>query len=177
MSLNLVVYNFQKNGKILKKYICKNHGGDSKSPKITWSSRDDIKSYALILEDPDAVGGNFVHWYIPFIKNTINQIDILNYNNTQKAYNKNLKFLNNLDLIMGKNSLGEIGYHGPCAPDGSGEHRYIFNLYTLNGILNINENNIQIKGSSEFYNILENDGIKIINIDKIEFTYKYKNYI
>jgi hypothetical protein len=34
----------------------------------------------------------------------------------------------------GKNSIGEVGYRGPCPPDR--EHRYIFRLYALSGTLN-----------------------------------------
>ena len=182
MKLNLKIDNFAKNGKIIRKYICKNHDGNNISPEISWEccSKNDtkIKSYALILEDPDAVNGNFVHWYIPFIDKNIDSIESLYYNNCviSNSKIKDFKILNKLSLIMGKNSLSEIGYHGPCAPEDSGTHRYFFNLYALNGKLNINNNNIQISGSSEFYNILENAGIKIINKDQIVFEYEYKKY-
>jgi Raf kinase inhibitor-like YbhB/YbcL family protein len=179
MVLNLTVHNFDKDGKIFKKYICKNQGGNSNSPKISWNCDDsEVKSYALVLEDPDAVIGNFVHWYIPFIKNTVWEIDTLCYDNLEGIYKNytNFKILNGLNLIMGKNSIGEFGYHGPCAPDGTGKHRYIFNFYALDEILNIDNNNIQISGSSEFCDILKKSEIKIIAGKKIEFMYSYKNY-
>ena len=48
-----------------------------------------------------------------------------------------------------KNSLGNIGYHGPCAPRESGTHRYIIKLYGLKKLIPINEN-LSIKSSNEF---------------------------
>jgi Raf kinase inhibitor-like YbhB/YbcL family protein len=130
------------------------------------------------MEDPDAVGGNLVHWYIPFISPKINVIKLKNCKLLQKLYEKLAKknnFENSLDklnLIIGKNTLGNFGYHGPCPPKGSGEHRYIFNLYALDGKLNINSDNIQINGTDEFKTILKDQGIKVIDENKVQFLKK-----
>ena len=166
--LNFIVHDFSNNSNMInKKYICKNHNGSNISPKISWNNIKNTKSYALILEDPDAPSGNFIHWYIPYISPEINQIDSLN-----NKSNKN-NFITGR-IIQCKNSLGEIGYHGPCAP--SGVHRYIFTLYALDGAFNIpsfpvNSCEESIKSSKEFENKLK---IKKINIlEKKSLIYKY----
>jgi len=166
----------QKNKKILKKYICSNQGGGDHSPKISWKSIGNAKSYALILEDPDAVIGNFVHWYIPFIQKDINQINSLDYHIMQNINPENLKIdPKTINIIHGKNTLNKIGYHGPCAPEGSGTHRYIFNLYALDGIL-IKLHSLQISGTHEFENILRKNKITIISKEKKEFLYGFRDY-
>lgn len=61
---------------------------------------DKSKIYLLIMYDPDAVVGTFVHWIVSDIKN----------NNLNEG----------TDLI---------GYKGPAPPPKTGKHRYIFELY------------------------------------------------
>ena len=180
------VKNFIKNNKILRKYICKNHGGNNISPQILWNKMSQTMSYALILEDPDAVIGNFVHWYLPFIDPSINQISSLDYNNPENLENlenkenKENKEKNkeNIRIIHGKNTLDEFGYHGPCAPPNSGTHRYIFTLYALGGKLDFTRTseNLKIKSSNEFENILRKNNIQILSLEKQEFNYSYKDY-
>jgi len=174
--LQLKIQNFTKNNKILSKYICKNHGGENISPEISWNKISQATSYALILEDPDVVVKNFIHWYLPFIDKSINKIDSLDYNyqNISKTVNSN----KTIRIIHGKNSLGKINYYGPCAPPNSGLHRYIFTLYALDGKLDLHKilENLQIKSSNEFENILQISNIKILASDKKEFNYSYKDF-
>ena len=80
---------------------------------------EQAKSLALIIDDPDAPGGDFVHW----ILYDIPVIDRIKE-----------------DTIVGKqglNSLGRLGYVSPCPP--TGVHRYFFKIYALDKILNYNE--------------------------------------
>ena len=81
--------------------------------------------------------------------------------------------LNKLSIFFGKNNLDTYGYTGPCPPIGTDLHRYIFNIYALDNILEINEKNIKIKDSKNFENILKEQSIKYI--DKSSIMYKYKN--
>lgn len=80
------------------------------------------KSLAIILEDPDAVSGTFVHWLV---------WDIL-------VSTTSMKIQENSKLgILGKNDAGEVGYFGPRPPKGSGAHHYFFKVYALNNILEL----------------------------------------
>ena len=61
---------------------------------------DNNKEYIIIMHDPDAVGGNRIHWMITNIRN--NEI-------------------NSGKIIF--------PYEGPAPPAKTGKHRYIFELY------------------------------------------------
>jgi hypothetical protein len=181
--MNLEIINFTKNNKIYKKYICENHEGLSNSPHVKWNKIDGAKSYALIMEDPDIPsGGIFIHWYIPFIDPTIQELDEINgslYNKYNKIKNKNKKsFLKNMKIIQGKNTIKKYGYHGPCAPDGSGKHRYIFRLYAFNIKIRIDESLLNIISSNDFILKLKKkySSLKIIAEDEKIFTYSYLDY-
>ena len=77
------------------------------------------KSLALIMDDPDAPIGTFVHWVAWNIPVNTKQL--------QKG--------NEPGGAAGKNGAGKTGYIGPCPP--SGTHRYFFKLYALDTTLNI----------------------------------------
>lgn len=165
-----------------KKHLCINHGGKNITPKISWTSINNAESYALILEDPDAVNGTFIHWYIPYINKNITNINSLN-NITNKLSNiSDINLLNlsnkikSMKLFYGKNSLNKFEYHGPCAPKDTGIHRYIFHLYALNDIIKINENTIKIDNSGQFEEMLTKSDIKIISKDTIIYKYCYTNF-
>lgn len=176
MILNILNYTNNKN-KINKKYICKKHDGEDICPEIEWKikNNNNIKSYSLIFED---ITVGYIHLYIPYIHKNIRKIesfsnlsfeDILK-NNSKLTIIPN-KILEEVKMYIGKNTIGENKYHGPCAPDGTGIHTYIFRLYALDGIMNINS----IKSSSEFKAILKKNKINIIDYAEKEFHYSYKN--
>ena len=188
--MNLTVHNFLKNSKIKKKYICKEQDGSNLTPEISWSKIKDAASYALIIEDPDArpslnvVPSTFIHWYIPYISKDIQKISslLLSGIHNLNSFIKNNSIKNNsiqynsIQLLNGKNTLGELGYHGPCAPNGTGIHRYIFTIYALDSLLEINQNNIKIVDSKDFCNILKKANITILNKESTIFYYSYKDY-
>ncbi len=102
---------FAEGANIPSKYTCT---GESVSPPLQWSGAPaQTKSYALIVEDPDAPSGTFYHW-----------VDF-NIPASQTQISEGAKNVG----TPGKYSAGKLGYTGPCPP--SGTHRYIFNLYAL----------------------------------------------
>ncbi len=110
-SLALTSTAFTDGGDIPKKYSCQ---GDKTSPELKWSGASSAtKSYALIVEDPDAPSGTFIHWVAYDIH--ASQTEIPEGAGTAG--------------VSGKNSARQDGYTPPCPP--SGTHRYIFNLYAL----------------------------------------------
>src|SRR5208337_4774173 len=51
---------FSSNGPIPVDYTC---DGADRSPQLTWSAAPSgTKSFAVLVVDPDAVGGEFIHW-------------------------------------------------------------------------------------------------------------------
>ena len=89
--------------------------GQNKSPELRWSEAPaDARSFALIVDDPDAPGGTFTHWLLVNIPATASA---LAEGDTTTG-------------ISGQNGFGKPGYGGPCPPRGS-THRYFFKLYAL----------------------------------------------
>ncbi len=111
---------FTDGASIPGKYSCK---GESISPPLKWSGAPaQTKSYALIVQDPDAPSGTFYHW-----------VDF----NIPASTTQSPEGAQNVGT-PGKNGAGKLGYTGPCPP--SGTHRYIFNLYALDvTTLRVNE--------------------------------------
>lgn len=115
---------FSNKEQIPVKYTC---DGNNISPPLTIENvPENAKSLVLIVDDPDAPGGKFVHWVVYNIPVDRTQLDENTGANTPKLKSGGLQ---------GKNSFGEVGYGGPCPP--SGEHRYFFKLYALDKDLDL----------------------------------------
>jgi Raf kinase inhibitor-like YbhB/YbcL family protein len=108
---------FSNNGTIPVDYTC---DGADISPPLSFSSVPaTTKSLVLIMDDPDALIGTWVHWLVWNIPaNTAG-------------------FLpgENITFPQGKNDFGTTAYGGPCPP--SGVHRYFFKLYVLDTMLSL----------------------------------------
>jgi Raf kinase inhibitor-like YbhB/YbcL family protein len=103
--------------------------GEDLSPPLDWNDPPaSTQSFALIMDDPDAPGGTWVHWVV--------------YNIPAEERNLLAKIPSEAQLsngtIQGVNSWGKVGYGGPCPP--SGTHRYFFKLYALDTTLSLDEN-------------------------------------
>ena len=108
---------FENEGIIPSEYTC---DGADISPQLSISDvPNSAKSLALIMDDPDAPMGTFVHWVVWNISPEKSTID------------KGEK----LQEPQGITSFGNSEYGGPCPP--SGTHRYFFKLYALDSILDI----------------------------------------
>ncbi|MUN28072.1 YbhB/YbcL family Raf kinase inhibitor-like protein [Sulfuracidifex metallicus] len=106
---------FKEGEEIPQKFTCE---GDDVSPHISWDKVDGAKSYALIMEDPDAPSGLFVHWII--------------YNIKTNSLAENMPRKERInEIIQGENDFGNIGYGGPCPPKSHPAHRYFIRVYAL----------------------------------------------
>jgi hypothetical protein len=102
---------------IPKEYSC---DGGNNLPVLKISDVPKMaKSLALIMEDPDAPMGTFVHW---LVWNISPESPELSKKEVSKYY-------------QGKNSAERTGYLGPCPPHGT--HRYFFRLYALDTALTL----------------------------------------
>lgn len=107
---------FEHKGSIPIKYTC--DGEDVNPPLIIDGIPEKAKSLVLIMDDPDAPMGTWVHWVVwnvPLI-NTIEE--------------------NSVPGVEGINDFNRHGYGGPCPPSGS--HRYFFKVYALTTELDLN---------------------------------------
>ena len=91
-------------------YTCK---GANTSPPLTWSAP---LGAALVVDDPDAVNGLYIHWIVAGIAPGTGSIG----DGQTPAGGTVLP-----------NTAGLPEYKGPCPPAGSGTHHYRFMLYQL----------------------------------------------
>ncbi len=124
-SLNLSSPAFKNGSSMPSIYTC---DGENISPELKISNiPPKTKSLVLIMDDPDAPVGTWVHWVV---YNIPANIKILKQNIDKKPVLEN-------GITQGKNSWGEIGYGGPCPPKITGTHRYFFKLYAIDKKLNL----------------------------------------
>jgi Raf kinase inhibitor-like YbhB/YbcL family protein len=108
---------FPEGGRIARKYGCM-----GKNLSIPLRFRDipkGTKSLALVMEDPDAPSGTFIHWVLYGI--AANLVGLEEGLSRAKLEDRGIK--------EGVNDFGNIAYGGPCPP--RGEHRYFIKLYAL----------------------------------------------
>ena len=103
---------FRDGQPIAAQYSC---DGANQSPALAWGAPPQgTKSFALVVDDPDAPGGTFYHWGsfdIPIGARAIPAGQIVG--------------------AQAINDFGKTGYGGPCPPPGHGPHHYRFKLFAL----------------------------------------------
>jgi Raf kinase inhibitor-like YbhB/YbcL family protein len=103
---------FAVGGAIPRRHTC---DGEDRSPPLSWTTPPTgSRSLGLILDDPDAPGGRFIHWLawgIPPDTGGLAEGEVA--------------------PLEGRNDFGTVGYRGPCPPRGRGPHRYRFRLHAL----------------------------------------------
>ena len=114
---NLTISNtaFKNNNKIPPKYTC---SGEDVNPQLDITGiPEETKSLVLIIDDPDAPMGNWVHWIVWNIPPT------------------NMIKEKSVPGVEGINDFGKHSYGGPCPP--SGTHRYFFKVAALDTELSL----------------------------------------
>src|SRR5512144_2032192 len=97
---------FADNGSIPQRFTCQ---GDNVSPELNWSEAPaGTKSFALIVDDPDAPGGTFTHWVLFDIPAGTKQL----------AEGAGAKNTSSPIGLSGTNDAYQPGYTGPCPPNG-----------------------------------------------------------
>jgi Raf kinase inhibitor-like YbhB/YbcL family protein len=123
MAVTITSSSFTEGGLIPKKHTC---DAEDISPDLNWSGvPKEVKSLALICDDPDAPGGTWVHWVL---FNIPADVTILQAGVSPDAVLKN-------GARHGKNDFRKLGYGGPCPPGGT--HRYFFKIYALDTLLSL----------------------------------------
>ncbi len=123
MTLKLSSPAFKHMAPIPRRYTCQ---GEDVSPPLTWEGAPEAtKSFALIVDDPDAPDPaapklTWVHWVVWDIPATTSALDeaIASLPSPAKS---------------GLNDWQRTGYGGPCPP--IGRHRYFHKLYALDTVL------------------------------------------
>lgn len=122
-SMNLTSTAFFYGEFIPAKYSC---NSEDVSPSLSWTEPPaGTQSFALIMDDPDAPVGTWVHWVLFNLPASARGLS--------EGMPSDLKFSDG--SVQGITSARSHGYHGPCPP--SGTHRYFFKLYALDTALSL----------------------------------------
>jgi hypothetical protein len=110
MAFTLTSSAFQDGDTIPRQFTC---DGNDTAPPLAWSDAPEgTRSFALVMEDPDAPQGTFTHWLLYDIPVTTMEL--------REQAGTALR-----------NSFGHAAYGGPCPPPGHGPHRYLFTLHAV----------------------------------------------
>lgn len=124
MALSIESPAFENNAHIPRVYTA---DGEDRSPPLRWSGvPKEAKTLTLIVEDPDAPSGTFVHWVAFNIPATI---DHLSEGTEHRGDYTD-------GTLQGRNGFDRVGYGGPQPPKGQ-SHRYVFKLYALDDRLQL----------------------------------------
>jgi len=123
-SLELSTTAFSRGGAIPTKFTC---SGDNFSPALTCTHPPPgTESLTLIMDDPDAPSGTWVHWVVyNFPPTSLHLPEHVPVGNMISGGGR-----------QGLNDFPQNGYGGPCPPPGK-PHRYFFRLYALDTILEL----------------------------------------
>jgi hypothetical protein len=130
MTLTITSPAFKHNSYIPQKYAC---GGEDVSPELKWGSLPaGAKSVAVIMDDPDAPPGTWVHWILFDIPPSLTGLK------ENIAKEETLPDGSKHGLVWGVNDgdCSRVGYYGPCPPPGK-PHRYFFKVYALDTVLGL----------------------------------------
>jgi len=107
--------------------------GANVSPPLAWDGAkvsgakmpEGTAEVALLMEDPDAPAGTFVHWVLYGVGSTNT---LIGQNSLPPG------------ATEGINGFGQASYGGPCPPQGDGPHRYFFTVFALSSPLELGPN-------------------------------------
>jgi len=117
MSLTLISPAFSEGDRIPEKHV---RDGDNLLPPMKWSGVPaGTRSFAMIIEDPDAPSGTFRH------------LGMFNIPPSWEGLPENADALNGGGPRFAINDFGFARYDGPQPPKGHGTHHYHFRLVAL----------------------------------------------
>ena len=103
---------------------------DGVSPPLAWSAVSGAKSYAIIMEDPDAKPAlPFVHWLAWNIPPAVHKLP--------EGVQEQPRLTEPEGVLQGRTTRGSIGYYGPRPPVGEPAHHYHFQVFALDTVLDV----------------------------------------
>lgn len=115
MTLIVASAAFEDGETVPQQYTC--DGADVSPPLDVSGVPSEASELALIMEDPDAPGGTFVHWVLWGIDAAVTSLPEGGVPD---------------GAVHGRTGFDRDAYGGPCPPPGD-PHRYVFNVYALSG--------------------------------------------
>lgn len=118
---------FRDGGSIPRRYTC---DGRDLSPALLFGGVPAAAdTLAVVLDDPDAPGGTFTHW---LLWNVPADIDSIAEHVATERHPPEIE-----GASQGTNDFGDVGYRGPCPPEGHPPHTYRFTAYAVPETLDV----------------------------------------
>ncbi|MDJ0764612.1 MAG: YbhB/YbcL family Raf kinase inhibitor-like protein [Myxococcota bacterium] len=151
---------FSSGATIPRRHTC---DGDNVSPPLIFTDvPENVATFAIVLDDPDASLGTFAHWLIWGISKDTMFLG--------EGFGADLILDQDPDLQegvrQGTNDIGSVGYYGPC-PSDNDEHRYVFTAYALSEDLSLKPR--YVSSAAALISAMEG---KILGVGKLEGFYK-----
>lgn len=109
---------FAPGASIPRAYTCTDA---DRSPSLVWNGvPQSAKTVALVVDDPDAPRGTWVHWVVYNLPARVNRLE--------EGVAKVATLADG--ARQGVNDFGRVGYNGPCPPPGA-PHHYHFRLFAI----------------------------------------------
>jgi Raf kinase inhibitor-like YbhB/YbcL family protein len=119
---------FDDGARIPTRYTC---DGEDVSPPLRWSDvPDGTRGFVIIMDDPDAPPGTWVHWVLYDLPADVDHLD------EGVPKREKLEGGAKQGACWGVSSFSRVGYFGPCPPPGK-PHRYSFRLYAVDTVLDL----------------------------------------
>jgi Raf kinase inhibitor-like YbhB/YbcL family protein len=112
-TLSLSTDAFSNGGALPTQFTC---DGVGVSPRLAWSESKPASEFVLVVTDPDAPGGTFVHWVVYGIPSNADSVG---------------EGQGPAGARQAENDFGRGGFGAPCPPPGDEPHRYVFTMYAL----------------------------------------------
>ena len=126
-ALSVSSSSFKQDGMMDQKY---SEYADGVSPALSWKAVPNAKSYAIVMEDPDAKPITpFVHWLAWNIPGNITSVP--------EGVQEQPRLSDPDGVLQGRNTRGSLGYYGPKPPVGEPPHHYHFQVYALDTMLDV----------------------------------------
>jgi Raf kinase inhibitor-like YbhB/YbcL family protein len=106
---------FKPGARIARVHTC--DGRDVSPPLNATGLPSETKELVVVMRDPDAPGGNFIHWDLADVEPANGSLSLAAGATPPGA-------------VLGRNSFGSLGYRGPCPPSGAAHH-YVITVYAL----------------------------------------------
>lgn len=96
--------------------------GADRPPSLSWTGvPEGTEEVVVVVDDPDAPGGTFTHWTVWGLPPEDGDLD-------QELPAR---------AIEGRNDFGDIGYGGPCPPEGDDPHAYRFRILAVDATVEL----------------------------------------
>jgi Raf kinase inhibitor-like YbhB/YbcL family protein len=118
--------NLRDGASIPERFTC--DGDDVSPPLVIEDIPDNARSLAIVVDDPDAPSGTFVHWLLWNLPADKREVP--------EGIPRDREVRQLANARQGTNDFRKIGYGGPCPP--RGEHHYRFHLYAVDDELDLN---------------------------------------